>query len=75
MRQHHAAGDKVFVDYSGKKLAIVDPATGEVRTAELFVAVLGASSYTYAAASWSQKLPDWSSGPKAAAPSPKETAR
>jgi transposase len=35
MRQHHAAGDKVFVDYSGKKLAIVDPATGVVREAEM----------------------------------------
>ena len=59
MRQHHAAGDKVFVDYSGKKIAIVDPMTGEVREAEIFVAVLGASNYTYAEASWTQKLPDW----------------
>ena len=46
MRQHHVAGDKVFVDYSGKKIAIVDPTTGEVREAEIFVAVLGASNYT-----------------------------
>ena len=45
MRQEHRAGDKVFVDYSGKKLGITDPATGEVRFAEIFVAVLGASSY------------------------------
>src|SRR5439155_5950893 len=52
MRQHHAAGDKVFVDYSGKKIAIVDPMTGEVREAEIFVAVLGASNYTYAEATW-----------------------
>jgi transposase len=59
MRQHHVAGDKVFVDYSGKKIAIVDPATGEVRDAEIFVAVLGASSYTYAEATWTQTLPDW----------------
>ncbi len=59
MRQHHVAGDKVFVDYSGKKIDIVDPATGEVKTAELFVAVLGASNYTYAEASWTQTLPDW----------------
>ena len=43
MRQHHVAGDKVFVDYSGKKIAIVDPTTGEVRDAEIFIAVLGAS--------------------------------
>ncbi len=59
MRQHHAAGDKVFVDYSGKKIGIVDPQTGEVRAAEIFVAVLGASSYTYAEATWTQALADW----------------
>jgi transposase len=59
MRQHHAAGDKVFVDYSGKKLGIVDPETGVVREAEIFVAVLGASNYTYAEATWTQTLPDW----------------
>src|SRR5262249_40253647 len=59
MRQTHVAGDKVFVDYSGKKLAIADPATGELREAEIFVAVLGASSYTYAEATWRQALPDW----------------
>ena len=45
MRQHHAAGDKVFVDYSGKKVPIVDPDTGVVREAEIFVAVLGASPH------------------------------
>lgn len=59
MRQHHAAGDKVFVDYSGKKLAIVDPATGVVHDAEIFVGVLGASNYTYAEATWTQGLADW----------------
>jgi transposase len=59
MRQHHIAGEKVFVDYSGKKIAIADPATGEVHEAEIFVAVLGASSYTYAEATWTQTLPDW----------------
>src|SRR5260370_6614408 len=59
MRQHHAAGDKVFVDYSGKKVPIVDPASGVVREAEIFVAVLGASSLTYAEATWNQALPDW----------------
>jgi transposase len=59
MRQHHVAGDKVFVDYSGKKIAIVDPSTGEVRDAEIFVGVLGASSYTYAETTWTQALPDW----------------
>jgi transposase len=59
MRQHHVAGDKVFVDYSGKKIGIADPGTGEIREAEIFVAVLGASSYTYAEATWTQTLPDW----------------
>lgn len=59
MRQDHVAGDKVFVDYSGKKLAIADPLTGEIREAEIFVAVLGASGFTYAEASWTQALPDW----------------
>jgi len=59
MRQHHPAGDKVFVDYSGKKLAIVDRDTGVVREAEIFVGVLGASNYTYAEVSWTQGLADW----------------
>lgn len=59
MRQHHVAGDKLFVDYSGKRVAVVDPASGVARAAEIFVAVLGASNYTYAEASWSQALPDW----------------
>jgi len=59
MRQSHPAGDKVFVDYSGKTVPIVDPVTGEVKSAELFVGVLGASSYTYAEVTWSQTLPDW----------------
>jgi transposase len=59
MRQHHVAGDKVFVDYSGKTITIIDPRTGEARSAEIFVAVLGASNYTYAEATWSQTLPDW----------------
>jgi transposase len=59
MRQHHVAGDKVFVDYSGKRVPIADPATGEVHMAEIFVAVLGASNYTYAEATFTQQLPDW----------------
>ena len=61
MRQHHVAGDKAFVDYSGKKIGIADPSTGEIREAEIFVAVLGASNLTYAEATWTQKLPDWTS--------------
>ena len=51
MRQHDVAGQKAFVDYSGKRVPIADPQTGEVRRAEIFVAVLGASSLTYAEAS------------------------
>ncbi len=59
MRQVHKAGEKVFVDYSGKKPRIVDPETGETTYVELFVAVLGASNYTYAEASLTQKSRDW----------------
>jgi len=59
MRQTHRAGEKVFVDYAGQTVPIVDGATGEVREAQIFVAVMGASSYTYVEATWSQSLPDW----------------
>lgn len=59
MRQHHVAGERVFVDYAGTTLEVIDAATGEVRQAQLFVAALGASNLTYAEASWSQGLSDW----------------
>lgn len=59
MRQRHEPGEKVFVDYSGKRLEITDPATGEIRKAEIFVAVLGASNLTFSEATWSQQLADW----------------
>lgn len=59
MRQHHVAGDRMFVDYSGKKAHLVDAVTGEVIEVELFVAVLGASSYTYAEATHTQQVPDF----------------
>lgn len=59
MRQVHRAGDKAFVDYSGKKPVIVDPSTGEVIEVELFVMVLGASNYTYAEATRTQTLGDF----------------
>ena len=60
MRQVHRAGEKTFIDYSGKRPSLVDRRTGELRRVELFVAVLGASSLTYAAATETQQLPDWS---------------
>lgn len=59
MRQVHLAGEKLFVDYCGPTMPVVNPGTGEVRMAQVFVAVLGASSYTYAEATWSQCLSDW----------------
>ena len=59
MRQEHRAGEKMFVDYCGQTLPIVDPATGEIRDAQVFVAVMGASNYTFAEATLSQSLADW----------------
>jgi transposase len=59
MRQVHRAGEKVFIDYSGDTVAVIDARTGEVRSAEIFVATLGASKYAYAEATWTQTLPDW----------------
>ncbi len=59
MRQVHRAGEKAFIDYCGPTVDIVDRHSGEVRPAQVFVGVLGASSYTYAEATWSQSLPDW----------------
>ena len=59
MRQNHLAGDKLFIDYAGPTVPIIDPGTGEIRQAQIFVAVLGASSYTYCEATWSQSLSDF----------------
>ena len=59
MRQTHVAGEKLFVDYAGQTAAVIDPLTGEVRQAQVFVAALGASNYTYAEARWTQGLADW----------------
>jgi len=59
MRQNHRAGEKLFVDYAGQTMPVVDPHSGELYDAEIFVAVLGASNYTYAEATWTQRLPDW----------------
>jgi transposase len=59
MRQKHKAGEKLFIDYAGQTVSVVDPETGEIWQAEIFVAVLGASNYTYAEAHRSQSLPNW----------------
>jgi transposase len=59
MRQEHRAGEKAFIDFSGKKPRLVDPVTGEVTEVELFVMVLGASNYTYAEATRTQGLADF----------------
>lgn len=59
LRQRHAPGERLFVDYSGQTVAIVHPATGEELQAQVFVAVLGASSYTFVEATWTQGLADW----------------
>jgi transposase len=59
MRQVHRAGEKLFVDFSGKRPSIVDRKTGELVAVELFVGVLGASGYTYAEATATQKSHDW----------------
>jgi transposase len=59
MRQDHRAGEKLFVDYAGQTVPVVDRFSGEIREAQIFVAVLGASNYTYAEATWTQGLPDW----------------
>jgi len=59
MRQKHKAGEKLFVDYAGQTVKVVNPQTGEIREAQVFVATLGASNYTYAEAHWQQDLPNW----------------
>ena len=60
MRQTHAGGDKLFVDYAGDTVpVIIDRLTGATRPAQIFVAVLGASNFTYAEATWTQGLGDW----------------
>ncbi len=59
MRHNHKAGDRLFVDYLGKKPCVVDQDTGEVQTVELFVAVLRASNYLYAEATETQKARDF----------------
>jgi transposase len=59
LRQDHRAGEKMFVDHAGDRIAVTDSQTGQSRPAYLFVAVLGASNYTYAEATWTRDLADW----------------
>lgn len=59
MRQSHKAGEKLFVDYSGLTVPLIDTQTGEITQAQIFVATLGASSYTYAEATLTQNISDW----------------
>lgn len=59
MRQTHLAGERLFVDYAGQTVPVIDAATGEIRRAQIFVAVLGASNYTYACATATQGSIDW----------------
>jgi len=59
MRQEHRAGEKMFVDYAGQTVSVYDLHTNKMREAQIFVAVLGASNYTYAEATWTQTLADW----------------
>ena len=59
MRQQHLAGEKLFIDYCGPTVPIVNPDTGEIRQAQIFVATLGASNYTYVEASAGQDQQSW----------------
>jgi transposase len=59
MRHEHRAGEKLFVDYAGQTVNVINRETGEIHKAQIFVAVLGASNYTYAEATMTQQLEDW----------------
>ncbi len=59
MRQTHPAGERLFVDYAGQTVEVIEPLTGEARAAQIFVAALGASNLVYAEARWTQGLADW----------------
>jgi transposase len=59
MRQNHRAGEKLFIDYAGHTIPLINRHTGEITEAQIFVAVMGASNYTFAEATASQSLPDW----------------
>lgn len=59
MRQTHTAGEKMFVDYCGQTVPVIDRVSGKTKEAQIFVAVLGASNYTYAVSTWTQTMKDW----------------
>jgi len=59
LRQEHRAGEKLFIDYAGQTVSVIDRSTGEIRQAQIFLATLGASSYTFAEATRAQDLPSW----------------
>ena len=59
MRMVHVAGERVYVDYAGVTVDVIDRDSGEIRSANLFVSAFGASHYTFAEATWTQALPDW----------------
>ncbi len=59
MRQRHPPDERLFVYHAGHTIDVIDPMTGEVRTAQLFVAAFKASNYTFAEATTTQFLPDW----------------
>ena len=59
LRQEHRAGEKLFLDYAGQTVPIIDPATGEIHHAQIFIAALGASNYTFSEATMSQDLASW----------------
>jgi transposase len=59
MRQSHVAGEKLFVDFAGDTIDVIDPVTGEVRPMKLFVAAMGASNYIFAQARASEQIADW----------------
>jgi transposase len=59
MRQVYKGGEKLFVDYCGLTVPVINLATGQLTAAQIFVASLGASNYTYAEATPSQELSHW----------------
>jgi transposase len=59
LRQQHRAGEKLFLDYAGQTVPIIDPKRGEIHEAQIFIATLGASNYTFAEATLGQDLPSW----------------